>query len=455
MNSIRIAATPGSKKPRLRMLAASAALLAVGGLLSACADSTPPGAAAGAGEGSFKKAAQDEKSPITVWVDANREAAVDAYQAAHPDVKINKVIYGAQPNELKTKVELFNRTGEGWPDVVWPNIADPSWAASGDEPFAAPISELIDQDELDKYAAGSLNLCTYNDKVYCVRNDIAQNVLWYNKKLMDKFGYEVPTTWEEWEQLGLRVAKEHPGYLVGEVGSTSSIYIYQWGSRCPMNTVKDNTLTVDMHDEKCTRIASMTDSLLKAGALGKLNKFDTGFIKESADKILMMPGASWFGSVLFKDAYKTPAGEIAAAPPLKWAGENETYTGSGGGGLWMISSHSKNLKAATDFVTWVTQDPGYTKSAGTYPAYTPASAGWLDAQKAAGYYANDIAPALTKAAAEIWPGWTESAAFSQQDIYGSVVLPKVTAGGTVTDQLDAWQAEIENQAKAVGYKIAE
>jgi multiple sugar transport system substrate-binding protein len=271
---------------------------------------------------------------------------------------------------------------------------------------------------------------------------------------MDEFGYQVPTTWEEWAELGLKVAKEHPGYLVGEVGSAGSVNTYFWGSRCPMSSVTDDKqLSVNLHDPKCTRMATMLDELLAKGVLGKVSKFDTGFVKDQSSKLLMMPGSSWFGKVVFEAAYKTPAGQIAAAAPLKFKDDDKAYTGAGGGGMWFVSSHSKNLKASLDFVQWVTQNPQYTAKAGTYPAYKPAAVGWLTALQSSGYFANDIAPVLTSAADNIWTGWKQSTAFSQEKIYGEKILPAITAGKTITSQLDDWQKEIENKAKSLGYTV--
>lgn len=451
--------TPRRKYGKLRVRGRTtlAVLLGVAALLAAgCADATPESTANKSGT-AFTPVAQDEKSGIVVWVDATRQPAVDAYKKAHPDAKIEVVVYSGGAGgstDLQTKIKLFDRTGKGWPDVAWPGIQDPSWAATGKSPFAAPISDLLPKGTLDKYAAGAHDLCTVNGKVYCLRNDLAQNVLWYNKKLMDKFGYAVPTTWEEWSELGLKVAKEHPGYLVGEIGSAGSVNTYFWGSRCPMSSVTDDKkLTVDMHDPKCTRMATMLDDLTAAGALGKVNKFDTGFVKDQADKVLMMPGSSWFGKVLFQNTYKIPDGQIAAAKPLKFADDDKIYTGAGGGGMWFVSSHSKNLKLATDFVQWVTQDPAYTASADTYPAYKPAAEGWLTAQQSSGYFAGDIAPALTSAAGSIWTGWKQSTAFSQEKIYGEVVIPAITKGETITSQLDKWETEITNRAKSLGYQV--
>ena len=43
-------------------------------------------------------------------------------------------------------------------------------------------------------------------------------MLWVNQKRMDEFGYTVPTTWQEWAALGEKVAAEHPGYIIGNIG---------------------------------------------------------------------------------------------------------------------------------------------------------------------------------------------------------------------------------------------
>ncbi|WP_033227384.1 extracellular solute-binding protein, partial [Streptomyces sp. NRRL F-6674] len=127
-------------------------------------------------------------------VDSTRLDAAKAYQAAHPDAALDIVTYDGNANgsnALKTKVQLFNRAGEGWPDVVFTtdnNTA--SWASQGDDAFVAPLDKgLIDQATLDGFAKGALDVCTVGGTVYCLRNDLAQVVLWYNKKLLDEFGY--------------------------------------------------------------------------------------------------------------------------------------------------------------------------------------------------------------------------------------------------------------------------
>ena len=76
--------------------------------------------------------------------------------------------------------------------------------------------------------------------MYCLRNDIGQNVVWYNATLMKKFGYQVPTTWEQYQALGAEVAKQHPGYIIGSVGDPWTPEVYFWASQCPANQITGN-----------------------------------------------------------------------------------------------------------------------------------------------------------------------------------------------------------------------
>lgn len=170
----------------------------------------------------FAQAPQKDGA-LTVWVDATRMDAAKLYQKLHPEVKLDIVSYDGDANGsnyLQTKVQLFNRTGKGWPDVVFSSQNnEASWAV--DAGFAAPLNKgLVDEATLGQFAKGANDVCTVGGTVYCLRNDLSQAVLWYDAPLLKKFGYTVPTTWEEYQQLGEKVAKEHPGYLVGDAGDS-------------------------------------------------------------------------------------------------------------------------------------------------------------------------------------------------------------------------------------------
>lgn len=453
MNNDALAA---SRRPFRR--GAVAALGAVSLLALAACGSAEPTPTATSSPAAFKPAAQEPGSEITVWADATRVPGVKAYQKAHPDVKIKIVTYSGDANganDLQTKVQLFDRAGSGWPDVAFTaNVNDASWASQGKAPYAAPVNQgVIPRSTLKGFADGALDPCTFNGNTYCLRNDLAQNVLWYNKKLMDKFGYSVPTTWEEYQALGEKVAEEHPGYLVGTAGDAWAPEVYFWASQCPASTATGaKKVTVNLQDPKCTRMAELLDKLIAKGTVSKDTVFSAGFIKNQASKVLMLPGPSWFGQVLFNSTFKIPKGQIAAASPLKFQGDAKNHTGNVGGGLWFVSSHSKNLKASADLVTWMTTSDAYQGTAGTYPAYKKAATTWLANQKKTGYFAEDVSPVFQEAAELVWPGWAATQ-YSQEAIYSSTVVPALNSGKTLTDTLDTWQTAIINKAKSLGYTV--
>lgn len=436
--------------------------LATTAALAGCA-SADTSTHSSSGQSAFKPAAQKEGSQITVWADSTRLPSAQAYQKSHPDVKMKIVTYdgGADGSAyLQSKVQLFDRTGSGWPDVVFGTPTDVTWASKatkpGAQPFAAPLDEkLVPKSTLDGFAKGSLTPCQFNGHTYCMRNDIAQVLLWYNKPLMDKWGYKVPTTWQEYEALGKQVAKDHPGYLVGSVGDTNSHESYFWSGQCPaFSLVKPDTLRTDLQDPKCTRMAKLLDNLISAKAIATQGFFSQGFAKNSGSKVLMAYGPSWYGQYLFKAGFKTPAKQIAAAPPLAWKGESTTATGNVGGGVWMVSSHSANLKASTDLVTWLTTSDENQATAPTYPAYTQAAKAWLANPANRNYFANDVSEPFEQAANEVWTGWSNTK-FSDSTAWSSVVLPALTSGKSLTDTLPAWQQEIAGEAKTQGYKVVD
>src|SRR5882757_2839742 len=454
--------SPRTTLGRRAVRAAGIALaLAAATVLAGCASASTSSSSTASATPTFTPATQKAGSEITVWADSTRLPAVQAYQKANPNVKMKIVTYDGSADGstyLQTKVQLFDRTGSGWPDVVFGSPADVTWASepttSGATAFAAPLDQsLVPQSTLDGFAKGSLTPCQFNGHTYCMRNDIAQVVTWYNKKLMDQWGYTVPTTWEEYEALGKQVAKDHPGYLVGSVGDTNSQESYFWSSQCPaFNLTSPDTLRVDLQDPKCTRMATLLDNLISAKAVSTQGFFSQGFAKDSGSKVLMAVGPSWYGQYLFKSAFNTPAKQITAAAPLTWSGETTAATGNVGGGVWMVSSHSKNLKASTDLTTWLTTSNDNQASAPTYPAYAPAAKVWLANPENQKYFATDVSKPFQEAANEVWTGWSNTK-FPDATAWSSVVLPGLTAGKTLTSLLPDWQTAISNEAKADGYKV--
>lgn len=419
------------------------------------------GSSTGGGYG-FTAAAQSSSAPITVWVDSDRVAAANAFKKANPAVPINVVTYDGSANgsnSFKTKIGLIGRAGQGWPDVVFSTQNnDAAWASqttNGQQPFAAPLDQgLVPKATLSQFTKGSLDPCTVNGHVYCLRNDLAQVVLWFNTKLMTQFGYTVPKTWEDYQTISAKVATEHPGYITGSVGDAWTPEVFMWASECGANQVTGaKSVKIEATGPNCQRPAKLIDAGVANKTLTTLSVLGPDFAKKYADKVLMLPGPAWFAGAVFNNpsALKLPAGQLGVAAPPSW-GTAAPVTGDVGGGTWFISSHSTNLAAAEKFAQFVTTADDYQVNlAPGYPAYAPAGAKWIAKQEASKYYATSLKPIIT-AGSQIWSGWG-AAEFSQEATWAKTMTPIINSGQSVAANLQTWQTALKNQAQVTGYAV--
>jgi multiple sugar transport system substrate-binding protein len=439
------------------VVAAAAAGLLV---LSGC---SPNATGGGEGQFGFSEAEQVPDSEITVWVDASREPAVTAFEEAYPDIPVKLETYDGNAGgsgSFQSKITLMDQAGEGWPDVVFSTQQnDAIWASkqttNGEQGFAAPLNEgFLDDEFLDGFAPGSLDYATIDGTVYALRNDLAQTVFYYNQTLLDQFGYEVPTTWEEYGALGEKLAAEHPGYILGSMGDSFMTYVYYGGSQSPVfQSPESNVFHSDTGDENTQKISKIIDGMLANGTLVQDSFFSAEFAEKYADKLVGVPGPVWYTGAIFQGGLATPAGQIGVAPPLSWEG-GDIAAGNVGGGQWYASSHSKNLEAVKTFLEFVTSaDEFQVEASSGYPAYTSAAEKWLDKQAEAAYFVNDdFKTVMSDASGQVWDGWNVTS-WSPETAWAKIVIPGIAEGETVESLLPAWQEELENEATVNGYTV--
>ena len=454
-----------SQQRRLNRFARTIAIAASASAIIAISACSSGGGDGGDGSGlGFTPAEQDKDSAITVWVDASREPAIEAFQAKYPDIDVNVETYDGNASgsgSFQTKIALFDQAGEGWPDVVFSTQNnDASWASketNGVQPFAAPVNKgWLDEDFLDGFTPGSLEPLTVDGTVYGLRNDLAQSVFWYDQSLFDKFGYEIPTTWEEYEQLSDSLAADHPGYILGSVGDAFlGMLVYYWGAQAPVFQLDGDTFSSDISAENSKKMTDLLDHMVANGTLTKDSVFSSDFVQKYQGKALGMPGPVWFIGALFQnpDSLNVPAGQIGAATPLHWEGE-EIGTGNVGGGTWFASSHTKNLEAVKTLMEFVTSSDEYqVELAGGYPAYAAAAEKWIAKQATGGYFVGDFEKTVVDASSQVWTGWGYPS-FSAETAYSKIVLPALAAGDTIESVAAEWQKEMENEAQVQGYTVA-
>ena len=198
--------------------------------------------------------------------------------------------------QFPSKVLLFNNTNQGWPDVVFAEPRLVARVADAAHNFPLDLTGWVPADTINNYSAESN--CIFDGKVYCLRNDLAQFVTYYNAPLMTQFGYSVPTTWEDYQALSDKLAKDHPGYYLGTFGDGWSFLSFFEASNCPTHQLVDaSTLNINVADPNCTRAASLVDHMIANKTLYNTDFFNTDFdALITANKVLMFEGPPGCGA---------------------------------------------------------------------------------------------------------------------------------------------------------------
>jgi ABC-type glycerol-3-phosphate transport system substrate-binding protein len=394
----------------------------------------------------------DENAPITVWIDQDRQPYIDAYKKANPDKAslIQESIVDRE--QFPSKVLLFNNTGEGWPDVVFGEPRFVGRVADAAHDFPLDLKPWISEDILNNY--DGMAGCTFGDKILCVRNDLAQYVLYYNKPLMDQFGYQVPETWEDYQALSDKVAAEHPGYLLGTLGDGWSWLSFFDPSSCPSHLlVDDNTFQVNMADPKCLRAAKLVDHMIANKTLWDTDYFDATFVQQQNDnKVLMIAMASWAWGVFNGTYYLTPDHQLGVAAPLKWADEDAPVNVAQGGAGWMVSRHTTNPKLATELVVWLTTNEGLWATIPNFPAYRPIQSLFQKQVSSNAIFANDPFQAMQAAASYLgpldkWPRFDMISPLTQ--VVKGAYQDKVTMESVLSQVLDKFKPLAETEGYLV------
>jgi hypothetical protein len=434
----------------LSVTTAVATLAIVGLALSGCTSN-------GAGKTSSAGTQTDSGGKITVWVDAPRVPAADAFKKAYPNIPINIVQIDSTVGATTTEQHFaqFDAAKKGWPDAIFfPSNDDIAWAAKTG--YTANMSKDT-PDLVAGYTKPVLAQCFIDGKYQCLRNDAAPDVLWYNAKLFKQWGYTVPTTWADYQSLAIQIAKEHPGYISGFTGDAYAPNRYLWASDCPTNDqVNATTVHINLTDPKCTRASDLLGALTTAKAVSTDGIFDADATK-AGQKLVMSPGAVWWGNYLFEQTWKLPKGTMQAAGGLTWPGESAPSMGDEGGGLWGMSSHikGKELKNAETFMKFVASDPAWQVALTTgLPAFTAQQQPWLTKQASDDFYA-DTTSTLATFAPAIATVPTDYAylLYDTGGEWTSTIAKDLAGGKTFAAAWSDFGTDLVAKAKAAGYTV--
>lgn len=397
-------------------------------------------------------AAVAEEITLNVWSDPVRLTMFDLYDKTHDNVKLN--VTTIDPAGLVAKIQLGMQSKSEVPDVIFMNdIGYAAQLSTRRSNYLLDLTGKVPQSVLDEFYPNANSPCYINGKLLCLRNDIAHDVVWYDKPLMESLGLEVPTTWEEFQALGDALVEK--GYSLGSPIVPFQAFLVTAGCDMVMPVAgKDDTVKIDLTTEKCLKPARLIDHMIAKGSLAKVDPFDPSVVEQvKSGKVPLLIGPTWFGEYVIKPTYEMAPGKLAVALPLRWEDQEQPLTWSWGGGVYGGWKDTKHPEAVADLITWMASDVANQTNAVTLPAHRPSALAWGERLKSDPFYASpDAFDVQVKAAEYSHPGYT-SLRFSVEEAIVKIVSANIAKGGTVEASLPALQIELVNLAKLNGYTV--
>ncbi|SDC93476.1 ABC transporter substrate-binding protein [Geotoga petraea] len=293
---------------------------------------------------------------------------VEQFHKENPDITV-KVL--PMPNSSTSRHDLYvTYLASGTPD---PTIlmVDVIWPAEF-EPFVADLTDDYDYFELDKFLPGTVKSVTYNNKIVAIPWFTDAGLLYYRKDLLDKYGYDVPETWEELNEIGKEISEKEgiDGFIwqgTSYEGLTCNVmeFIHSYGGMIIENG--EVVIGNEEYKERAIQALEMMDKLVEEGTT---RKGVTTYMEEEARRLFQNGDAvfmrNWpYAWPLIQDPSSPTAGKVGIAPLPKGDIEGGRHSATLGGWNLAINGNasSAQLEAAKKFVKFLTSPEQQLKKA--------------------------------------------------------------------------------------------
>lgn len=454
-------------KKSIRLVAAIAALAMTAGI-SACGSST------NGNQAKSDVTAQDVENALTdtsknveltVWAYSAKqmEPTVKAFEKKYPHIKINYVNTGAAEDHF-TKFQNVVQAQKDIPDVV-------QMSANKFQQFAISGALLnFANDSIDKawsklYTKTAWAQVHYAGGLYGVPQDATPLANYVRKDILDKHNLQVPESWEDIYNEGVKLHKEDSNKYMGILGSDISFFTNLYrsvGARLwKVNSVNDVELT--MNSGKAKEFTEFLQKCLKDGVLEGGTVFTDEFNRSINDgRYVTFINENWMGNT-FKEQNPSLKGKMVVAAPPSWNGQ--PYQSSSVGSMMSVSAACPKEKqaAALAFINWLDSDKDAIQSwqdTNNGNFFMAASVYQDDEnqrnkKETDGYYANDDVNAVYfDSMDKVNTDWEYLPFMSQVEVvFNDVIVPEMNENGDLVGAMAKAQQKLKAYAEDNGFKV--
>ncbi|MCX5229497.1 ABC transporter substrate-binding protein [Streptomyces sp. NBC_00233] len=422
-----------------RLLGALAVVSTLALTATACGSDTSDGGGDSGPKDVAAALAKGGKVTVWAWEPTLKKVAED-FEKKYPGVDIELVNAGTGDKQY-TALQNAMAAGSGAPDV-----AQVEYYALGQFTIGKSVEDLASygaQKYGTTFTSGPWNAVTEDKAIYALPMDSGPMAFFYNKKVFDKHGIKVPTTWDEYVEAARALHKADPKIFItndtGDAGATTSL-IWQAGGR-PYRT--DGTdVTIDFGDEGTKKYTATWQKLLDEKLVAPISSWSDAWYKGLADgSLATLSIGAWMPANL-TSGVASASGDWRVAPLPQWTKGDKTSAENGGSSL-AVPKAAKNKELAYAFTEFATTGAGARArvAAGAFPATRAdlESKAFLDTPFPyfGGQQANRIFAESARNVGEDW-SYLPYQVYANS-IFNDTVGKAYVSPTTLTDGLKQWQ----------------
>lgn len=392
---------------------------------------------------------------LTVWAwDNTVEPIAEQYMAENPDVTID-VVNAGTGNDQYTALQNAVAAGSGVPDIAQIEYyALPQFALGG---ALADLSDLGASDLDGTFSPGPWNAVQSGGGIYGLPADSGPMALFYNTTVFEKYGIEIPTTWDEYVAAAQALHAADPNVYItndtGDAGFTTSM-IWQAGGQ--PYTVDGTDVTVDFSDDGSQKVADLWQQLIDDDLLAPISSWSDEWYQGLGNgTIATLTIGAWMPGNL-ESGVAQASGQWRVAPMPQWEAGDSATAENGGSGL-SVTEASANKELAYDFLQYATVGDGVATriEMGGFPATTADLQSDEFLNKEFDYFGGQkINEVLSQSAADVVEGWQYLPyQVYANSIFNDTVGQAYVSGTTLSEGLADWQQKTIDYGNEQGFTV--
>jgi multiple sugar transport system substrate-binding protein len=442
--------------------AGAAALVVAASLgLTACSGGSDDSgkAAAPASQSDVDKAMQTPtKLTFWTWVpDISKEVAL--FEKKYPAIDVS-VVNAGQGEPQYTKLRTALKAGSGAPDVAQIEFQYiPTFSLTKSLVDLRPYGAEAQKGKFVDWTWGQVT--GSNGEVWAYPQDTGPMGMLYRQDIFDKYGIEVPKTWDEFAAASRKLHAADPKvFFTNLAPNQNGVWmglLWQAGAK-PFTTPGPETVTVNLNDEVSKKLGTYWGGLIKENVVSADPDFvDAWYQALNRGKYATWLTAAW-GPVFLTGSAKSTSGKWRAAPLPQWDAA-KPVSGNWGGSTSAVITGTKNPIAAAKFAEFINTDPESTKKFATEQFLFPATKAILadpsfTQQKPAFYGGQTVNQVFADISDTVdtefqWPPFLDQAVNDWDETVGKSFADKTDTNAA----LDQWQQRVTEYAKNQGFKV--